>query len=364
MVKLILVRQTWSHMSSVSGYDPLFEIIQKKMGDTAISVFVSTAPYLRKISYIEKILYKLGIKKRRYFKLNGPAPSISRQNEITSSIVIDYATNHPEALIVLSVSENQFGDIFASASNEIKRRIVLNFHQPPAFLRLHWKDFSVLNSVRSLITLSIKCKEYLITKCNKPVYFINHGVNTNYFCPSNTSDNRSFHRLLFVGDWLRDIDTLTESMKIIWSKRSDIEINCVIPFSKRKDPKLYDLAQDPRVNWFADITVDSLRDLYRSSTLLFLPLKDATANNAILEAISCGLPVVTSDFGGVRDYVSEEIAVFCEKGNPLDHANKTLALLSNHDEIRKRGEKARKYAVNYLDWEIISNRYLELLDVN
>jgi glycosyltransferase involved in cell wall biosynthesis len=45
--------------------------------------------------------------------------------------------------------------------------------------------------------------------------------------------------------------------------------------------------------------------LYQSSDALFLPLIHSTANNAILEALACGLPVVSTRIGGVPDYVDE-----------------------------------------------------------
>ena len=56
--------------------------------------------------------------------------------------------------------------------------------------------------------------------------------------------------------------------------------------------------------WEASVVFQKLlRALYHLSDLFFLPFVDAVANNAIVESIACGVPVVVSDVGSLRDYV-------------------------------------------------------------
>ena len=49
----------------------------------------------------------------------------------------------------------------------------------------------------------------------------------------------------------------------------------------------------------------SLAELYRSADVLLLPLTDSTANNALLEGMASGLPVVATDLPAVRAYLPE-----------------------------------------------------------
>jgi glycosyltransferase involved in cell wall biosynthesis len=54
------------------------------------------------------------------------------------------------------------------------------------------------------------------------------------------------------------------------------------------------------------LATEAYRKVLEQSLFIFLPLTFATANNTLLEGMSLGVPVLCSDVGGVRDYVSDE----------------------------------------------------------
>jgi glycosyltransferase involved in cell wall biosynthesis len=82
---------------------------------------------------------------------------------------------------------------------------------------------------------------------------------------------------------------------------------------------------------------------------------DCTANNAILEGLACGTPVVASDVGAVRDYLTEECAVLTEKGDPVAMAESLLALLADHDRRQEMAVNARQQALAF-DWAVVADR--------
>ena len=90
-----------------------------------------------------------------------------------------------------------------------------------------------------------------------------------------------------------------------------------------------------------------------------LPITDCTANNSLLEALACGLPVITNDVGGVRDYINNQCAVLVEPGNANLMADQLLELLGNDNLRKDMSLKAREQSLQF-DWKIIADRMKEI----
>jgi glycosyltransferase involved in cell wall biosynthesis len=139
-------------------------------------------------------------------------------------------------------------------------------------------------------------------------------------------------------------------MQLVWLEQPKVRLDCVIPHRYRNHPDLLRLARDQRVNWHADIEPETLRDLYQQSTLLFLPLIDAVANNSIVEAMASGLPVVTTDVGGVADYVPKAAGELCPPDDVFSHARAILSWLGNRKRLENAAGVSRAFAKEHLDW--------------
>ena len=94
--------------------------------------------------------------------------------------------------------------------------------------------------------------------------------------------------------------------------------------------------------------VDDMAALYHSSDLLVLTSEREGAPNCILEAMSCGLPVIANNVGGV-----EEIVKNYKNGFKIDAFDKPLFLekliyLLNNDNMRlKMGLNGRDFVQKY-----------------
>jgi glycosyltransferase involved in cell wall biosynthesis len=103
------------------------------------------------------------------------------------------------------------------------------------------------------------------------------------------------------------------------------------------------------------ITDDDLLTLYQHATLFIQPLWDGTANTALLEAISCGLPPIITDIGAIRDYVNEDCACLVPPFEPYAMLDAILHLLRN-DIAREHMAIACRARALLFDWLPVSQR--------
>lgn len=192
-----------------------------------------------------------------------------------------------------------------------RNRLVATFHTPS------WRMNEVVKSRRTLrwldgvVVMSTSQLDYWsdIVGAERAA-FVPHGVDVGYFRPAAAPAAGSGPlRLLTVGHHLRDFDMLAAVARAVGSLDGDIEF-AVVARPDRLGP-LQGLAN---VRCYSGLSDEDLRALYQTSAALILPLKDATANNALLEGMACGTPVIASDIQGVRDYAPAGAgSVLCEQ---------------------------------------------------
>jgi glycosyltransferase involved in cell wall biosynthesis len=353
MRKLLCLRETWSHHAAKSGIDPLFSALEQRAAGGVQNFFVT-----QETGAGDRGRFSLQGRLRRLLASSGPgtpkidslSPFVAARHELMGAKVIRYAKRHPKSLILLSAGENQFGRNFVAADKAIRSRTVVCLHQPPSWLRLHWRDLSALAGLGAIICLSREQREYISGACPSPTILIRFGIDHDFFRPAERRNTERSSHLLFVGNWLRDFETLVKAMRQVWNERPTVVLDCVIPHGYRSHPALLRLARDPRVRWHAGISSEALRDLYQQAALLFLPLIDAVANNSIVEALASGLPIVTTNVGGTADYIPEAAGQLCPPDDADAHARAVLGWLGDRARLDKASAAGREFAKDRLDW--------------
>lgn len=197
------------------------------------------------------------------------------------------------------------------------------------------------------------------------VVFIPHGVDSDFFLPSETemklSSNDGVLRIVFSGKWLRDFETMAAVTAIADDLNLPVRFEMIVPPYSRRTDTCYRIAMSPRVRWHSGLSDEDLRDVYRQSDLLLLTLYDSTANNGLLEGMACGLPVVVTDVGGVKDYATKTFADFVPPRDASSIIEVIQGYLAQKGKLIERGAAARAHVETHLSWRKIAREYVALL---
>ena len=228
-------------------------------------------------------------------------------------------------------------------------KIVATFHQPPSVFNEVIKDKTFITKADAIVvcgTNQMECFEEITGRNN--VYFVPHGIDTNFFSPSETQKRNAQFNTVSVGWWLRDNDMIK---RIIMQSN---KLSLGIKFNIITFPNYFDHYKVlENVNLLTGLSDEDLRNKYREADVLLLPLKDSTANNAILEAMSCGKPVLTTDVGGVRDYVTDKCGIIGEPDKDEVLIEGLRYLMKDFSAKEQIGVEARKRALEF-DWRRVA----------
>lgn len=224
-------------------------------------------------------------------------------------------------------------------------KIVLTLHQPTSYFEATEQKFYLKNlkSVDKIIVMSYDMQIYFQNKFpNKPVLFIPHGVDNEFFKPNGIKKNQ----VLMIGNWLRNFDFAAKVFNYINIKNPNISI--VVITNKENNAKFINNNSVILLNSISD---GELLELYQSSKIVFLPLYQYTANNAVLEACSCGCKVIVSssmkspNYSNTPiDFISEDIEIVCKNINNII-TNWDLLIEEDNREYINKNFSWRKIAI-------------------
>ena len=101
----------------------------------------------------------------------------------------------------------------------------------------------------------------------------------------------------------------------------------------------------------------------RQSRLLCLPSHGEGTPNCVMEALSCGLPVVVTRVGGIPDIVEhEKTGLLIDQGSIEGLATSLVTLLRDPCRCAHMGQAAHAFARVHLDARKTAERLVELYD--
>lgn len=239
------------------------------------------------------------------------------------------------------------------------RNVIVTLHHPPAqWARLHSEWRAQLGRLQSALVLYQRdVAEFELYVGKGRVRFVRHGVDTQFFCPA--EKNHAAPRILFAGQNGRNFEMLERVVTHLARRYSELRFDFVVRGEMRQRYlPLARLQNHPAIDWHEKISDEQLRALYQRATLVLLPLEACGAVNTLLEALACGVPVVTTNTGGGPDYGGGTIYPFVENNDDdamLALCEKYLTDVSHRAIV---GGACRAFACEHLAWDIAAAEHL------
>ncbi len=114
------------------------------------------------------------------------------------------------------------------------------------------------------------------------------------------------------------------------------------------------LGVSERIHWLGYVSHDKLPALLWAADIYIRPSRSEGFGASFPEAMAAGLPVITTQEGGLKDYITAEVAWPVQKDSPEQIAQQIKAILSNPERSKEVITNAQAMAQAKYSWSLIA----------
>ncbi len=257
---------------------------------------------------------------------------------------------------------------FRSTPLIITNHGIMSASAPDLFNLLYLKTLGkwTLNAADRVICYTDEEKEYLINILHinaSKISVIPNGVDTVKFCPSNEIKHTDDISLLWVGRFVngKGVDSLIRAMDILVKDVPNVHLTLVGDGPERGAIQMLikKFALDNYVEIIDFVPNDELPNIYQTSDIFVLPSLHEGVPRTVIEAMSCGLPVVMSDMPHLRELINGGGLMF-PKGDVQALADTLKSLIDDAEKRQFIGQRARKKVEKDHSWDNTVSKTVKL----
>jgi glycosyltransferase involved in cell wall biosynthesis len=166
--------------------------------------------------------------------------------------------------------------------------------------------------------------------------------------------------------WIKGLDILTKAFGLIARNREDIHLLIVGPdeggYEKKVKGWLEEEGVQDKATFTGMLKGDEKLDAFAGSDLFVLPSYSENFGMVVVEAMTCGLPVVISDQVGICDDVEKAKAGIIIETDAKQLAEALTRLLDNTNLRSEMGGQGKALAANKYSWEQIAGSMLNAFE--
>ncbi len=235
----------------------------------------------------------------------------------------------------------------------------------PKWINYYKNSSKILIGTRNVLSNLPECTHI------KTIELFDTVVDTNKFKPTTKIKDSECINIIYSGlmDATKGCLLLVEAFNmLIKDGYSNIQLNMLGDGDELNNIKkiIKNEKLEEHIHLLGNVTSHEVSRHLKNADIFCLPAIKENGGTAILEAMACALPIVTSDYGGPAVSVTNECGI---KIKPSDYNSyisdlkDALAYLIDNKDIRIRmGINARKRAVSEYSFESLESRIIELYE--
>ncbi|MGY6562484.1 MAG: glycosyltransferase family 4 protein [Luteibaculaceae bacterium] len=201
----------------------------------------------------------------------------------------------------------------------------------------------------------------------RKVEVIPNGINTHFFAMGRTKSLSTQLVISMIGRFAtqKQQDKLMEAFTLVQQSYPNILLRLAGTGTEWERCKALakDLQVDNKVHFEGMLNESQVRDLLQETHLYVHASTGETLSTAIIQAMSCGLPILASNIPGIAQMINEgENGILVNTNDTEVFAKAILALLENESLRKTLGEQARQTALEKYAAVNMLHAYLRALD--
>lgn len=220
----------------------------------------------------------------------------------------------------------------------------------------------ILNSASLGIVLTKDMKKRMQAICDTEISVIPNGIDLERF---RGLIRKKFRKKLKVGEDekiiifvgalrpVKGVRYLIEAMKVITDENRSTKLFLVGDGKEREslESLVEKLGLENHVNFIGKVPNERVPEYMIASDVFVLPSLSEGFPVTVLEAMASGLPIITTNVGGLSEIIKKNENGFLVKPKNVKELSAKISLLLKNDKLRKKIGENNKHAVHKYSWE-------------
>ena len=306
--------------------------------------------------------YTFGKRVLKYLESSSPDFDVLLDNQSLCSSLLQIQKLYPLAVTIHHPITKDHKLEMDNAKNWKEKLSSIRWHN---FLPMQKRVAPNLNQIICVSGSSKQdiVKEFQVEQ-NKIAIILN-GIDVEKFVPNEKEKNEGY-RLITTASAdipLKGLKYLIKALPGIVENFPDTSLDVIgkSPTDSKIRQLIEELGLEEKIQFHSGISAEEIVNLYHVSTVAVIPSLYEGFGFGAGEAMSCGVPLISTHSGGLRDVV-EDCALKIQPESVRDIQEAVIQLFQNPTQRRELSEKGRKRIEEHFDWKIAAQSYLDVFN--